>query len=169
MFIERLSKKELSQLCKALINSESTVIKSFDELEKVDTENMTAFRTKNYEPFSHYIEFDDFSASYDVADVTSFPSFRNSADKTSILRNALFEIFGEEYLAELRNYWENQKNIKVKELKNTINEENKIVEDILENFKKDLERFPTTEEKVEYLKSFGFKVNAKKDDENLEK
>ena len=43
------------------------------------------------------------------------------------------------------------------------------IEEILKNFEKDLERFATIEEKVNYLKSFGFKVKAKNDDDNLEK
>lgn len=53
-------------------------------------------------------------------------------------------------------------------IKQEIKQSNNI-EEILKNFEKDLERFATIEEKVEYLKSFGFDVKVKKDDENLEK
>ena len=56
----------------------------------------------------------------------------------------------------------------IEDLKKENNKSKDIYEEILDKFKTDLDRFPTTKEKVEYLKSLGFDVKIKDNKENPE-
>ena len=99
-------------------------------------------------------------------------------------RAFMYNKFGKDYITSLHEHLRKEKNEKIGKFTKQVNEKyekdlkeldlfinkNKskdIYEEILKNFQKDLDRFETIEEKIEYLKSLGFDVKSKKDEENI--
>lgn len=120
-FIKKLSQKEFKELVLKFFQEE-TEINKFEALSVKKVKNNIYIYFEGT-LFKRKVAFNDFYAEYKLFAGIILPT--QPQNKSQIVRDYLYTKFGEEYLNALKIRLEEDKNKKVEEFKNNLEEENK--------------------------------------------